>query len=91
MLHGRSGQSIRLMSHVGVMISLPTTTVRPAYVAALLIQAGRYHTRGMRCYYYAAPLLFWLFGPVLPVVSTCALVAALYYLDKSPARAMHVG
>jgi len=39
----------------------------------------------------AEPLLFWLFGPVLLVVSTCALVAALFYLDKSPARAMHVG
>jgi uncharacterized membrane protein len=83
-------QSIRLMSHIGVMISVPTTTVRPAFVAAMLIQAGRYHTRGMRCYYFAAPLLFWLFGPLLLVLSTCALVGALYYLDKSPARAAHV-
>jgi uncharacterized membrane protein len=83
-------QSIRLMSHVGVMISVPTTTVRPAFVAAMLIQAGRYHTRGMRCYYFAAPLLFWLFGPLLLVLSTCALVGALYYLDKSPARAAQV-
>ena len=79
-------QSIRLMSHVGVMISVPTATVRPAFVAAMLIQAGRYHTRGMRCYYFAAPLLFWLFGPLLLVLSTCGLVGALYYLDKSPAR-----
>ena len=83
-------QAIRLMSHVGVLISVPPTTLRPAYVAALLIQAGRYHTRGMRCYYYAAPLLFWLFGPLLLLVSTCALVGALYYLDKSPARAAHI-
>jgi len=74
------------MSHVGVVISVPTTTVRPAFVAAMLIQAGRYHTRGMRCYYFAAPLLFWLFGPLLLLLSTCALVGALYYLDKSPTR-----
>jgi uncharacterized membrane protein len=79
-------QAIRLMSHVGVMISVPTASVRPAFVAALLIQAGRYHTRGMRCYYFAAPLLFWLFGPVLLVASTAALVGALYFLDKSPAH-----
>jgi uncharacterized membrane protein len=79
-------QAIRLMSHVGVMISVPTATVRPAFVAALLIQAGRYHTRGMRCYYFAAPLLFWLFGPLLLVASTAALVGALYFLDKSPAQ-----
>jgi len=79
-------QSIRLMSHVGVVISVPMTTMRPAFVAAMLIQAGRYHTRGMRCYYFAAPLLFWLFGPLLLLLSTCALVGALYYLDKSPTR-----
>jgi uncharacterized membrane protein len=83
-------QSIRLMSHVGVMISVPVATVSPAFVAAVLIQAGRYHTRGMRCYYFAAPLLFWLFGPLLLVVSTVALVGALYYVDKSPARRAHV-
>ena len=77
-------QSIRLMSHVGVMISVPTTTVRPAFVTALLIRAGRYHTRGMRCYYFAAPLLFWLFGPLLLVAATAALVGVLYFLDKSP-------
>lgn len=82
-------QSIRLMSHIGVMISVPTTTVRPAFVASMLIQAGRYHTLGMRCYYYAATLLFWLFGPLLLVASTCALVAALYYIDKSPTRHAH--
>ncbi|TMH63010.1 MAG: DUF599 domain-containing protein [Betaproteobacteria bacterium] len=79
-------QSIRLMSHVGVVISVPTPTVRPRFVASMLIQAGRYHTRGMRCYYFAAPLLFWLFGPLLLLLSTCALVGALYYLDKSPTR-----
>ena len=82
-------QSIRLMSHVGVMISVPMATMRPAFVADMLIQAGRYHTRGMRCYYFAAPLLFWLFGPLLLVLATCALVGALYYLDKSPTRHMH--
>ena len=80
-------QTIRLMSHVGVMISVPTSTVRPAMVAAMLIQAGRYHTRGMRCYYFAAPLLFWLFGPLFLVLATCGLVGVLYYLDKSPAGA----
>jgi uncharacterized membrane protein len=84
-------QSIRLMSHVGVMISVPTSTVRPAFVTALLIQAGRYHTRGMRCYYFAAPLLFWLFGPLLLVAATAALVGVLYFLDKSPPQRAPLG
>jgi uncharacterized membrane protein len=77
-------QAIRLNAHVGVMISVSVSTVTPSAVARLFIQAGRYHTRGMRCYYLAAPMLFWLFGPVLLVLSSCALVVVLYYLDKSP-------
>jgi uncharacterized membrane protein len=80
-------QAIRLFAHVGVMISVPTVTVRPHLVARLFIQGGRYHTRGMRCYYFAAPMLFWLFGPVLLMVSSCVLVIVLHFLDRSPARA----
>ena len=81
-------QAIRLMSHVGMMLSVPSGSVAPSFVAGLLIQAGRYHTKGMRCYYFAAPLLFWLFGPILFVLASCGLVMALYYLDKSPTSAM---
>jgi len=80
-------QAIRLMSHVGLMISVPTSTMSPSLVSATLIRAGRYHALGMRCYYYAGPLLFWLFGPVLLVLASLGLVGVLYELDKSPARA----
>ena len=80
-------QAIRLMSHVGMMISVPTSTISASLVSATLIRAGRYHTLGMRCYYYAAPLLFWLFGPLLLLLASCGLVGILYQLDKSPARA----
>ena len=79
-------QTIRLLSHVGFLVSVPVEKVTPTSVSHLLIQAGRYHTRGMRCYYYAAPLLFWLFGPVFLVVATCGLVICLYYLDRSPTQ-----
>ena len=81
-------QAIRLFSHVGVLIAVPATTMRPHLVARLFIQGGRYHTRGMRCYYFAAPMLFWLFGPLLLVLSSCVLVVVLHFLDKSPERAL---
>jgi len=77
-------QAIRLLSHVGVLIAVPAPTIHPQQVARLFIQARRHHTRGMRCYYLAGPLLFWLFGPLLLVLSSCALVIVLYFLDKSP-------
>lgn len=80
------GQAIRLFSHVGMMISVPAPAMHPRQVTRLLQQAGRYHTRGMRCYYIAAPMLFWLFGPLLLVLSSLVLVALLHYLDRSPER-----
>jgi len=77
-------QAIRLLSHVGVLIAGRAPTIHPQQVARLFIQPRRHHTRGMRCYYLARPLLFWLFGPLLLVLSSCALVIVLYFLDKSP-------
>jgi len=83
-------QAIRLFSHVGVMIAVPTATMHPHLVARLFVQGGRYHTRGMRCYYFAAPMLFWLFGPLLLILSSCALVVVLHFLDRSPERALAI-
>jgi uncharacterized membrane protein len=77
-------QAIRYLTHVSLMISVPPEAASPSMVAKLLIQAGRFHTRGMRCYYYAGPVLLWLFGPIYLVLATCGLIAALYFLDRSP-------
>jgi uncharacterized membrane protein len=77
-------QAIRYLMHVGLMISAPAEAASPSMVSKLLIQAGRFHTRGMRCYYYAGPVLLWIFGPAYLVAATSALVAALYFLDRSP-------
>ena len=80
-------QSVRLNAHVGVLIGVPAAHLSPRVVARLFIRAGRYHTWGMRCYYLATPMVFWLFGPIPLFVSAIALVAALYFLDRSPLRA----
>lgn len=83
-------QTIRLLSHVSLMLGVPAAAAHEHTVANLLIQAGSYHTRGMRCYYFAGPLLFWLFGPLFLMLASCALVFALYYLDQAPATfALH--
>lgn len=83
-------QTIRLLSHVSLMLGVPAAAAHEHTVANLLIQAGSYHTRGMRCYYFAGPLLFWLFGPLFLMLASCALVFALYCLDQAPATfALH--
>ncbi len=77
-------QSIRLLNHVGFMISVSSKVVAPAAVAQMLIHAGLQHRRGMRCYYFAVPMLFWLFGPIFLVLANFGLVVSLYYLDQAP-------
>jgi uncharacterized membrane protein len=36
----------------------------------------------MRAFFFAIPLVFWLFGPVFLFLATVGLVAALNYIDR---------
>ena len=80
--------SIRIFNHVGYMINIPLATnhkaFTPDHVATHLNRAGRFYSFGMRAYYFAVPLLFWLFGPQLMLAATVALVYFLYRLDRAP-------
>ncbi|OWW23085.1 hypothetical protein AYR66_26825 [Noviherbaspirillum denitrificans] len=80
--------TLRVLNHVVFMVSLPADAAQgalsPDRVAARLNQAGAFYTVGMRAYFITVPLAFWLFGPVLLVLSTMGLVVALYHLDRSP-------
>lgn len=81
-------QSIRLFNHVGFMINVPLArnhkAISPQHVALHLNRAGRAHAMGMRAYYFAVPLVFWLFGPLYMVLASFVLVAVLYYIDRAP-------
>ncbi|EXJ17146.1 DUF599 domain-containing protein [Imhoffiella purpurea] len=78
--------SVRLYNHVGFQISLPPSSrppgVSPEHVAKHLNRAGAFYSVGMRSYYLAVPLVFWLFGPHLMAVASLVLVAALYFIDR---------
>lgn len=80
--------TIRVLNHVVFLVSLPADAAQgalaPERVAERLNQAGAFYTVGMRAYFATVPLAFWLFGPILLVVSTVGLVVMLHYLDRSP-------
>jgi uncharacterized membrane protein len=38
---------------------------------------------GTRAFFFAVPLVFWLFGPVFLVVATLGLIVTLVHLDRS--------
>lgn len=80
--------SIRLANHVLFMLNVPreiqTTheVLAPKEVAFRLNRAGQLIAVGMRAYFYAIPLVFWLFGPVYMLVATMGVVTAISRLDR---------
>ena len=81
-------QAIRLFHHVGYMINVPITmkhrAFTPQHVALHLNRAGAFYAVGMRAYYVAVPLVFWLFGAHFMLLSTAVLIPILFYLDRAP-------
>ena len=80
--------SVRLYNHVGYQINVPRElrdkSLTPSSVAVHLNRAGHYYSIGMRAYYFAVPLVFWLFGPVFMMVATLITIAVLYHVDRTP-------
>jgi len=80
--------SIRIYNHVGFMINVPKSAghkaISPRHVATHLNRAGHFYSIGMRAYYFLVPLVFWLFGPHLMLLSTIALIFVLYRIDRAP-------
>jgi uncharacterized membrane protein len=80
--------SVRVYNHVGYMINVPVALAHkgltPSHVAAHLNRAGRFYSLGMRAYYFAVPLVFWLFGPHFMLAAAIVLVPVLYHHDRAP-------
>ncbi len=78
----------RLFHHVGYLLNVPPekrpNAVTPRSVAIHLNRAGRYYSIGMRSYYFAVPLVFWLFGPHFMILATLVLIVVLYRVDRAP-------
>jgi uncharacterized membrane protein len=81
--------SLRLCNHVLFMINVKENAVNhnlaPAAVARRLVRAGDLFAVGMRSFFFAIPLVFWLFGPVFLFVASVVLVFTLFHLDRSEA------
>jgi len=79
--------SVRLTNHVLFMINVAEQDAHhelsPDKVAARLNRAGSLFAIGMRAFFVAIPLAFWLFGPTFLLLASIGLVFALYRLDRS--------
>lgn len=81
-------QAVRVFNHVGYLVNVPLNlkhkAISPKHVAFHLNRAGKFHSIGMRAYYFTVPLVFWLFGPHFMLMSTIGLIVVLYHLDRAP-------
>ena len=78
--------SVRLANHVVFMVNVPEHNAHhnlsPRAVARRMQRAGNMFAIGMRAFFFAVPLVFWLFGPYFLLISSIGLVIALYQLDR---------
>ncbi|NTV95011.1 MAG: DUF599 domain-containing protein [Thiobacillus sp.] len=78
--------SVRLANQVVFMINVPDTgahlSLSPHSVGQRLNRAGGLFSIGMRTFFFAVPLVFWLFGPLFLVTATVGLVFAFHRLDR---------
>jgi uncharacterized membrane protein len=88
--------SMRLATHVLFMLNVPPAVYRehpelsPESVGDRLVQAGNMIAIGMRCFLFAIPLVFWLFGPLFLALSSIVLVMTLHRLDRHEAAYSHI-
>lgn len=80
--------SIRLANQVMFMLNIPKEihthhrALQPEIVAARLNRAGQYIAIGTRAYFYAIPLVFWLFGPIYMLLATIGIMVMISRLDR---------
>jgi uncharacterized membrane protein len=83
--------AIRLANHVLFMINIPreaqeaNEVLRAEHVAERLNQAGHMVAIGMRAFFFAIPLVFWLFGPLFLFAATVGVLFVLSRLDRHQA------
>lgn len=76
--------AIRLFSHASVSVGAGDSHAES--ITAHLETAWRYQGLGVRCYYFAAPIMFWLFGVPWLVLASVGAVALMQHFDRVPSR-----
>lgn len=81
-------QSIRYINHVNFLVNIPlpdamAIRISPEYVSNVLAKGCNFFTAGTRGYYFALPLLLWLFSPVAVLCGCVLLIPVLFFLDSA--------
>ena len=77
--------SIRYFNHASFGLGLPDCAEclgSHDFVAGIVRRGSLHYTVGMRGYYLAIPLTFWLFGLLWMLAATLVLLVVIYQLDR---------
>ncbi len=77
--------AIRYFNHASFGLGLPDCADclgSHDFIAGIVQRGSLHYTVGMRGYYLAIPLTFWLFGPLWMLAATLVLLLAVYQLDR---------
>jgi len=73
--------ALRMFAHASV--SIGNKASRPQAVAAQIDEAWSYQGMGVRCYYFAASFVFWLFGAIWFVLAALCSIAVMNHFDTA--------
>jgi uncharacterized membrane protein len=76
--------ALRAFNHLNYQFGMPASEPRIALAEMLMQRGSEYYSYGMRAYYYAIPLVFWLFGPLYLIVAALVLLFVLIRIDVLP-------
>jgi len=77
--------AIRYYNHVSIEINVPQPKSGPGdlvVVQRIMDRGGLHYTIGMRFFYLAVPLAFWLFGALWLLLGSVVLCISLYLMDR---------
>ncbi|KAH7843491.1 hypothetical protein Vadar_017206 [Vaccinium darrowii] len=74
-------QSARCYVHSNFLITMPNADIPMTLVQKAVVSGSNFWSVGMRAFYFATPLLLWVFGPIPMFVSSVVMVVVSYNLD----------
>ncbi|XP_021736409.1 uncharacterized protein LOC110702953 [Chenopodium quinoa] len=81
-------QTTRYYAHISFLLNVPSPSTEGReefieYVSEQLNRGCLYWSLGLRAFYFAFPLLLWIFGAIAMFACSCLMAILLYFLDTA--------
>lgn len=89
-------QSTRYFAHISFLLNVPSPSREGReefveYVSQQLNRSCLFWSLGLRAFYFAFPLLLWIFGAIAMFSCSCLMAILLYFLDTASSSPRYFG